>query len=273
MNWQQKLWKIVTTFLYASVPWLLYVLVPSFIMMVGMPLRHIIIVKDYLYQSSNFYLFIGSLAVLWIMSRRSKKRNTTLFAEATLSFETPETGYLIRCVIFGACFSIAISAVLTLVPFPAWLMDSYTGSSEKIFVRTDFLLSLLVIGVTSPLLEEIVFRGYMINRLMTYFTEKQAVWISAAVFGVVHVQPLWVIYATLFGYILGTVSVKKDNIIYAVAIHMGFNFPSLVNAVILRTGAGENFFFQSPVLIAMYGLIAAGVVYLLYRQYKTEEMI
>lgn len=273
MNWQQKLWKVITTFFYASGPWLLYALLPSFAMTVGMALRHIVVIKDYIYQSGNFYLFIGSLIVLWILKRRSRKRNTTVMEEATLFLESPDIRYGARCVLFGASFAVLISAILTLVPFPDWLMKGYTESSSQIFVRTDFILSLLVIGITSPLLEELVFRGYMINRLMTYFNEKQAVWISAVVFGFVHVQPLWVLYATLFGYILGAVSVKKDNILYAVCIHMGFNFPSLVNAVILRTGKGGSFFFQSPVLIAVYGVIAGGIVCLLYRQYKTEEMI
>lgn len=273
MNWQQRLWKAASTFFYASAPWLLYAVVPSFTMLVGMVVRRIIVIDDYVEQSGNFYLFIGSLIVFWILRRRSRKRNSTLMEETTLSLESPDIRCCVRCALFGASFAVCISAILTLVPFPGWLMSGYEKSSAQIFVRTDFILSLLVIGITSPILEEMVFRGYMINRLMTYFTEKQAVWISAAVFGLVHVQPLWVIYATFFGYILGAVSVKKDNILYAVCLHMGFNFPSLVNAVILRAGMGESFFFQSPALIAMYGVIAGSLVWLLYRQYKTEEMI
>lgn len=274
MNRQQRLWKAITTFLYASKPWLLYAVLPSAVTMVGQIFRRITVPpEEFIAASGNFYLFVGSLLVLWILKKQSRKRGSTVMEESTLFLENPDIRFGARCALFGACLAVAVSAFITLVPLPQWLIGTYEASTEKIFVRTDFILSILVIGVVAPLIEEIVFRGYMINRLLTWFSEKQAVLISAVVFGIVHIHPLWLIYATVLGYILAVVAVKKDNILYSVCIHFGFNFPSLVNALVEALGLGNSYFFQSKLLVLVYGVIAGSGVYLLYRQYKTEEVV
>lgn len=274
MNGQQKLWKGMTTFLYASCPCLLYAVLPSVVMLVGQIIRRITMTpEDFMAASGNFYLFVGSLLVLWILRMRSRKRGSTLMKEATLFLEEPDLKFGFRCMLFGVCLAVAFSAFLSVVPLPQWLIGSYAERTSEIFERTDFILSLLVIGVVAPLIEEIVFRGYMINRLLGWYSEKQAILISSIVFGMFHVNLLWVIYAAVMGFLLAAVAVKKDNILYSICLHLGFNLPSLITVTAETLGMGDSFFFQSRLLVAVYGVITACGVYLLYRRYRTEEDI
>lgn len=272
MNGQQKLWKGMTTFFHAACPCLLYAVLPSIVMLAGQIIRRITMTpEEFMEASGNFYLFVGSLLVLWIMKKRSRKRSSTVMKEATLFLEEPDIRFGVRCVLFGFCLAIVFSAFLSVVPLPEWLIGTYAERTSKIFDRTDFILSVLVIGIAAPLIEEIVFRGYMINRLLTWYSEKQAILISAAVFGLFHVHPLWMFYAALMGYLLAVLAIKKDNILYSICLHMGFNFPSLITVMADALGKGDSFIFQSPLLVFVYGVIAACGVYLLYRGYRSEE--
>lgn len=274
MNKQQKLWKGMTTLLYAVSPCLLYAVLPSVVMLAGQIIRRITMTpEEFMAASGNFYLFVGSLLVLWIMKKRSRKRGSTVMQEATLFLEKPDVRAGVRCLLFGACLAIVFSACLSVVPLPEWLIGTYADRTAKIFERTDFILSVLVIGVLAPLIEEIVFRGYMINRLLTWYSEKQAVLISAAIFALFHVHPLWIFYAAAMGYLLAALAIKKDNILYSICLHLGFNLPSLITVTAQMLGVGDSFFFQSRLLVAVYGVIAGGGAYLLYRRYRLEEVV
>lgn len=274
MNGQQKLWKGMTTFLYAICPCLLYAVLPSAVMLAGQIIRRITMApEDFMAASGNFYLFVGSLLVLWILKKRSRRRGSTVMQEATLFLEEPDIRFGLRCVLFGMCLAVAFSAFLSVVPLPQWLIGGYAESTAKIFERTDFILSVLVIGIIAPLIEEIIFRGYMVNRLLGWYSPKQAILISSVIFGMFHVNPLWMLYAVVMGYFLAAVAVKKDNILYSICLHLGFNLPSLITVTVEMAGIGNSFFFQNRFLILVYGLIAGCTAYLLYRRFRMEEVV
>lgn len=267
MTRQQKIWIGGRTVYYAVRPLLLYLFLPGFLRLVGQVLLGGL-AEDAEYQTAtgNFYNFFGMLLVIFLLHRASKKRGSTIFQETTLSLNRADWRFFGLCFGLGASLALAFSAALTVIPVPEWLVGTYEAEAERIFLQLDFLLAILNLIVVSPVMEELVVRGYMLNRLFDFFPESWAIFISSFIFAACHVNPFWISYAFILGVIMARLALKHDNILYSLGFHIGFNFPAAVNACILRAGVGEHVFFVSKVLIALYGCTAAAAAVLIYRR-------
>ncbi len=271
-NWQQKVWKGCGVFLYSIRPLLLYLFMPGLAMGIGKIVRRYVRSNEaFIAESGNFYTFLGTLLVAFVLYRRAKKKGTTVREETTLSFEGVQVKFAAHCALFGMSVSMFVSSLLTLVKIP-YLSESYSGAAGAIYERTDLLLVLLLVGFLSPILEEVIFRGYMLNRLLARFGERASVMITAMVFALCHANLLWMVYAFFMGVFLAALAMRKDNILYPVCVHIGFNLPSVLIAAIQAAGLGGDLFFRNRLFIVLYGLIGGAAGRLLWLEMKKEDM-
>ena len=123
--------------------------------------------------------------------------------------------------------------VSVLLGLLAWFLPGTTGAfeqhSEQInFMFTGFLPSLILVGVLMPVLEELFFRGVIINLLKKHFGTVSCIFLSAIFFGLAHLNPLEInfiqpIYAFALG-ILFAVLRHRFNSVFAPALaHIAFN--------------------------------------------------
>ncbi len=83
---------------------------------------------------------------------------------------------------------------------------------------TSLLLNLLVVAVLPALLEEMVYRGYVLRTLRAY-GDWFAVLVSALLFGLMHGNITQIPFALIVGIVLGWLYVMTDNIWLPVAVH------------------------------------------------------
>lgn len=271
MNWEQKVWNGGRAVLWAIRPLLLYILLPGFCVIVGSILRRFRGTDNIWYTSGNFYQFIGALIYFYILYRIAEKKGTTISEETTLFYKGQDRELSILYLGLGFTSALVISALLTVLPLPGFLANNYTDMSQKVFFSPDLILVILNIGIAAPILEEIIFRGYMLNRMLRFFDEKKAVYITAALFALCHVNIIWILYSFVLGIILGRTAMKKDNIFYGILLHGGFNLFSVVNIILIVTGLGGKYFFSSKVLVAGYGIIGALGLSLIVRKLQGRE--
>ena len=110
----------------------------------------------------------------------------------------------------------------------------FNGISTAIFGQppenavSDMVLSsplwivLLVSVILAPIVEELMFRKLLIDR-MSIYGDKVAIVTSAIAFGLFHGNFYQLFYATFIGFILGYIYVKTANIIYPMLMHILFN--------------------------------------------------
>lgn len=91
----------------------------------------------------------------------------------------------------------------------------------------NFLMAILVV-IFVPIIEEVVFRGILINRLSVTFKTKTAVIISSILFGVLHTDPLG---ATIFGVIMAIIYIKTQKLIIPIICHVLNNFAAYILAI------------------------------------------
>ena len=117
------------------------------------------------------------------------------------------------------------------------------------------LILLLVVGIIGPILEELVFRKFIIDRIRPY-GEFLAVLFSALTFGMFHGNFYQLFYAFAIGFVLAFIYVRTKNIIYPVILHIAFNTYSVIQQSFLT--ASKTF---SDIKIVSY--MFTGLYYLM----------
>lgn len=128
--------------------------------------------------------------------------------------------------LLGFFLNIFISTLLDILPIPEEVLRDYAEQSSMLDETS--LISVLSTAVFAPLSEELIFRGLMISRLRRVLPTWAAVLISAAIFGLIHGQLLWICYAFLLGVLLGAVSVRARSTLAGILLHAAFNSASFI---------------------------------------------
>lgn len=268
MSLEQKLWKGTQVLLGAVKPALLYLFLPPLLMSVGMALFGGRSAREVITDSGNFYYALGIGLTVFLLSKKSRKAGSSLCQEAGLELKWPDgrrTGFL---VVMGLGFAVFFSAVITLVPFPEALRESYHSSSDILRNGTDLALAMICTVFMAPVAEEIVFRGYLLGRLLSWFSKEQAIALSAVLFALCHVSLLWIIYACFMGGLLAWVSIREDNTLYSIALHIGFNMSVVPISLINGNPAWKSLFFGGRLSIALTGGVAFVLALVAFDQYR-----
>lgn len=97
-----------------------------------------------------------------------------------------------------------------------------------------FWVNLFFIAILAPILEELVFRKLLCDRLLP-LGEGYAVVLSAAIFGLIHGNLFQFLYAFLLGLVFGLIYVKTGRIRYTIVYHGILNlFGSVISLWLLE---------------------------------------
>ena len=98
-----------------------------------------------------------------------------------------------------------------------------TNSTSDLIEQTPIWLVFLVVVVVGPIIEELMFRKLMIDRLGRY-GDAVAITVSSIAFGLFHGNFYQFFYAAMLGFVLGYIYTKTGNVKYSVLMHMIINF-------------------------------------------------
>lgn len=93
---------------------------------------------------------------------------------------------------------------------------------NSLLSSTDIWLSALIVGIIAPIVEELMFRKFIIDRLTPY-GDVLCIFFPALIFGLIHGNLYQFFYAFFIGIILSFVYVKTGKIIYSIIIHCFIN--------------------------------------------------
>ena len=93
-------------------------------------------------------------------------------------------------------------------------------------------LIILVAVIIGPIVEELIFRKLLMDRLGIY-GDRTAIVFSAVIFGLFHGNFYQLFYATLLGFLLAYVYARTSKLVYPIAIHMIVNFCGSVIPILL----------------------------------------
>lgn len=88
--------------------------------------------------------------------------------------------------------------------------------------QMEFLPSLLVAGILCPILEEVLFRGVLLPRLLPY-GRLFAVVASSLMFGLFHGTFFQMLYAFGLGMVFAYITIRTGSLVYATLMHIFYN--------------------------------------------------
>ena len=165
-------------------------------------------------------MLIGAILTLLIYFIIEKIKKTSLAKETDMKMVSgKQMGLTVLGALGGMFF---LNFMLTILPIPADLIGDLTSGMSSL-TSYPFWLALLVNAILIPILEEVVFRGYLFNRLGKAMPAVVAAVISSVVFGLCHGGLVWAIWAGVTGLIICVVRVKSGSIIPGMIFHIIMN--------------------------------------------------
>lgn len=171
-------------------------------------------------KSMVFRQLISSIVVfffLWTTYTQNKREKTGVTKKAV-------------CIslLIGVCFAIAWNNILGLTGIVNF-SEGYRQVS-KTFYTGQIVLEIAALCIVIPIVEELLYRGIIYDRIRSWLGMKWALVLSAIIFGLVHMNLVQFVYATVFGVVLAFMTEKTGNFYAAAIAHMAANFTSVLRA-------------------------------------------
>ena len=135
--------------------------------------------------------------------------------------------------------------------------------------------SVLMLVILAPVMEEVLFRGILLEAVRSKYSSGRAIVVSALMFGVIHFIPQQVVNAFVIGLILGFIYVRTDSLWPVIIIH------ALNNAmayVVMQWSDGANITVRSliendTIYAVVYGVALAVFATSGYMVWRSIEKI
>ena len=158
---------------------------------------------------------LGLPALMLVLSRLPKDTNP----KEKLGFKQL-FGYFCLCLTFMSVGSNISTSITSF--FEGMLGKTILNPVETSTSGTHWAINLVFYAILAPILEELVFRKLICDRLLP-LGELYAVFLSAAVFALSHGNFHQFFYAFFVGSIFSYIYVKSGNLVYTTVIHMIIN--------------------------------------------------
>lgn len=213
-----------------------------------------------------YYLFVfgGALFMSYIYKQHVEKKKPELS-----SLKISDTLLIPLTMLCAITLLIGITIpIIELIPIPEFLthyfQNSRTGSNN--------IMTVLIVIVVAPLLEEFLFRGIILDGLLKRYSPTKAIWVSSILFGLMHFNPWQFVSAMIVGLLAGWIYYRTKELLLCILIHLANNAWATFSADAFenRTGdslhATNHFIYVAPAL-----LVAFLCLYLIKARLKTKE--
>ena len=137
-------------------------------------------------------------------------------------------------------FQFFISIGVSMLPLPDAMFESFE-EMNALLNGGSIAMQLLNVAIFTPIVEEVIFRGFIFTRLRKVLPAAASALISGAIFGLVHGHPISFVYATALGFFMAMLMERFQSILPCIMCHIAFNGSSFItmlfpdNAALLVT--------------------------------------
>jgi len=100
--------------------------------------------------------------------------------------------------------------------------ESFQKYLAEAAVKTGFA-TLLTFVIAAPVLEELLFRGVILDGLLRRYSARTAILVSSLLFGFMHLNPIQFVTGTILGAFAGWVYFRSRSLLACILIHMAAN--------------------------------------------------
>jgi len=219
----------------------------------------------------NYILSFG--ISFWIV--HSIKKNKTSNSTFNLTIENYR---IIPFLIVGTIALIfgIISPIAGLIPMPESIKKAFIafGSQTGIF-------TFILMVIAAPILEELIFRGIILEGLLKRYSPIRSILISSFLFGLVHLNPWQFVTGLTMGVFSGWVYFKTRNLTFSIIIHGAANLSGFLMRYIIDIDTSmnktllESYGGLSNLILAIVGsiIIVSICIYFLKKEFNKKKIV
>ena len=153
-----------------------------------------------------------------------------------------------------------------------WIVGNFKEADvvnplESVLSNSSIWATIIFAGILSPIIEEVLFRGVMLNKLRTY-GDKIAIITTALLFGLFHENFSQFFYAVGLGIIFAYVTLKTGTIKYSIGLHIMINMMgSVIGTQVLNSTIATMIFG-----IVVWVFVIAGLI-LFIKDFKKTSLL
>ena len=152
-------------------------------------------------------LIVADVVMAGILIQKGYLTNKNLWHPTTVSF----LGWTFLAGLSAIFISDVIASLTDFLP--NWLESTFSNMEGS-------WLGILAIAIVGPILEEILFRGAITSELLKAYSPKKAIFFSALIFGIFHINPAQILIAFLLGLLLAWLFYRTRSLIPGILIHI-----------------------------------------------------
>ena len=215
---------------------------------------------------------MGTGIPCWIVYRiRKKKTNIGSF---NFTIENPRIIPLIVLVAIPLNLGIA-GPLIELVPMTDFFREMIREMVLEM-ASDQGLLMFIALVIAAPILEELIFRGIMLDGLLRIYSPTKAVIVSSLLFGLIHLNPAQFVGGALVGGFMGWVYVHTRSVLATILIHAAFNLTAFTESYFIDVEEAIDISYAEVlggwtnyVLVVLGSIVVTlGCVFLLDKEFK-----
>lgn len=158
--------------------------------------------------------------------RKDKRIEETVYGKKKMPLEVETIRKMLLSILTGAALGIGVNNILAMTPLLR--MSSGFKEANEAFFAGEIIFELLGSCLLIPIAEELLYRGVVYKRLRLLAGAVPAVFLSALIFGIMHVNLVQFLYAGILGLLLAFL-LEKTGFLYApVLAHIAANVAAVV---------------------------------------------
>jgi membrane protease YdiL (CAAX protease family) len=167
------------------------------------------------------YYVLAMAAPLYLLHFLKKKEEETV----TYLLKPKDIGVVLILVVATVALQWGVTGPIGYsIPMPEMFQKIFRDLAEQL----NDGYGLISIAIMAPFFEEFIFRGIMLDGLLKKKSTWTAILISAALFGLVHLNPWQFVTAMIIGTFAGWVYSRTKSLIYCIIIHFANNFTASI---------------------------------------------
>jgi uncharacterized protein len=204
---------------------------------IGIGIIHLIIIyisgidrESILYQIVTVFMNILTTGlVIFIGYKKSHKKFDEVFV-----FDDVSSNLWIATTVFTIGFVIIYSEIGNVLNYFLPKPEFFKKMFETILDSEYIFISVLSIAIVPAFVEEMLFRGVILNGFKDKYSHKKAIIVSSLLFGIVHLNPWQFVTASLFGMVSAWVCLKMKSLTLSIYMHL------LNNASVVFAGKARD---------------------------------
>ncbi|WP_425458681.1 CPBP family intramembrane glutamic endopeptidase [Clostridium celatum] len=125
------------------------------------------------------------------------------------------------------CINIGFLGILNSSTFFSNIWENFNSIINILTIR-GLPETILIIGIITPIAEELLFRGLVYNTLLKSFPILPTIFIQAFLFGICHGNIIQCIYTTFLGIVFGYLIYKTKSLYSSIIAHISNNLTAII---------------------------------------------